>query len=164
VSGDTEICCLYSKLRTSSRWAKAGPPVVRSGAYAEAFGFQNLCLKLDYLDPTGSFKDRGSTVLISKARELGVKSVVDDSSGSAGSSVAAYSARSGMTCSINVPDGVRSGKTVQMGMYGASVIRVDGPRGSVVKAAQEACETEGGILRVAWRQCLLLRGHQDGRL
>lgn len=73
-------------------------PIVRSGAYAEAFGFQYLCLRLDYLDPTGSSKDRGSRVPISKARELGVKSVVDDSSGSAGSSVAAYSARSGMTC------------------------------------------------------------------
>jgi threonine synthase len=118
-------------------------PIIRSGAYAEVFGFQNLYLKLDYLNPTGSFKDRGSAVLISKAKELGVESVVDDSSGNAGSSIAAYCAKAGMTCSIFVPAGVPSGKTVQMGMYGASIVRVGGPRDSVVKAAQRACEMEG---------------------
>lgn len=118
-------------------------PIVRSGAYADACGFSNLYLKLDYLNPTGSFKDRGSTVLISKAQELGVKSVIDDSSGNAGSSIAAYGAKAGINCSIYVPAGVPSGKTVQMGMYGAGIVGVGGPRERVVKAAQEASEAEG---------------------
>ena len=123
-------------------------PMTRSDAYAASFGFENLYLKLDYLNPTGSFKDRGSTVLISRAKEQGVDAVIDDSSGNAGSSIAAYCAKSGMTCSIYVPAGVPSDKTIQVGMYGASVVRVDGPRERVVKAAQEACETGGAYY--AW--------------
>jgi len=118
-------------------------PIQSSGYYGKELGLENLYLKLDYLNPTGSFKDRGSTVLVSKARELSVRSIIDDSSGNAGSSVAAYCAKAGIACSIYVPAGVPSGKTLQVEMYGARIVRIDGTREEVVKAAQEAC-TIGG--------------------
>ena len=57
-------------------------------------------IKIDYLFPTGSYKDRGATVLISKMKEWGVQKVVEDSSGNAGSAVAAYCARARMECEI----------------------------------------------------------------
>jgi len=118
-------------------------PILKSSHYGTKLGLKNLYLKLDHLNPTGSFKDRGSTVLVSKARELGVRSIIDDSSGNAGSSVAAYCAKAGITCSIYVPAGVPSGKTLQVEMYGARIVRIDGTREEVVNAAQEAC-TIGG--------------------
>jgi len=118
-------------------------PIQKSRGYGSRFGFENLYLKLDYLNPTGSFKDRGSTVLVSKARELGVESIIDDSSGNAGSSIAAYCAKAGIPCSIYVPAGVPSEKTLQVEMYGARIVRIDGTREEVVKAAQEACKIGG---------------------
>ena len=118
-------------------------PIQKCSDYGNTFGFKNLYLKLDYLNPTGSFKDRGSTVLISKARELGVKSIIDDSSGNAGSSIAAYCAKVGIKCSIYVPASAPYGKTLQVEMYGAKIVRIDGAREEVVKAAQGASKIAG---------------------
>jgi threonine synthase len=59
--------------------------------------------KLDYLFPSGSYKDRAATVMISKAKEQGVKALVEDSSGNAGSAVAAYCAKAGIRCNIYIP-------------------------------------------------------------
>jgi threonine synthase len=66
-----------------------------------------VLLKIDYLFPTGSYKDRGATILISKARELGIKKVVEDSSGNAGSAIAAYCARAGIGCRFMFPRPLR---------------------------------------------------------
>lgn len=118
-------------------------PIQRSGDYGRRFGFEHLYLKLDYLNPTGSFKDRGSTVLVSKARELGVESIIDDSSGNAGSSIAAYCAKAGILCSIYVPASAPPEKTLQVEMYGARIVRINGTREEVVKAAKEACKIGG---------------------
>ena len=68
-----------------------------------SFRGRRAILKIDYLFPTGSYKDRGATVLVSKLRELGVKKVVEDSSGNAGCAIAAYCARGGIRCGIYVP-------------------------------------------------------------
>ncbi|RMF84807.1 MAG: pyridoxal-phosphate dependent enzyme, partial [Nitrospinota bacterium] len=57
---------------------------------------EEILFKLDFLCPTGSFKDRGSTVMLSKVKEHGIEQVVEDSSGNAGASVAAYAARGGI--------------------------------------------------------------------
>ena len=65
----------------------------------ELYG-QRIFLKIDYLFPTGSYKDRGATVLISKVKELGIKKVVEDSSGNAGSAIAGYCSRAGIECEI----------------------------------------------------------------
>jgi len=83
------------------------------------FGGKLIFIKQDYLFPTGSFKDRGAAVLISKMKELGVKKVVEDSSGNAGCAVAAYCARAYIDCEIFVPESTVPGKLTQIQLYGA---------------------------------------------
>jgi threonine synthase len=62
----------------------------------------NILLKIDYMMPTLSFKDRGAAVLVAKAYELGVRRMIADSSGNAGTSIAAYANRAGIDCDIYV--------------------------------------------------------------
>jgi threonine synthase len=102
------------------------------------FSGHRVLLKVDYLFPTGSYKDRGATVLISKVRELGIGKVVEDSSGNAGSAVAAYCAKAGIECEIFVPQSTSSGKLVQIQTYGAALKRVQGSREKTAQAAIEA--------------------------
>lgn len=77
--------------------------------------------KLDFLFPTSSFKDRGSTVLISKAKELGIKRIVEDSSGNAGASIASYCAFSDIECDIFVPESASKNKIKQIEIFGANL-------------------------------------------
>jgi len=95
-------------------------------------------IKVDYLFPTGSYKDRGATVLISKMKEWGVQKVVEDSSGNAGSAVAAYCARADIACEIYVPRDTSVEKTVQIRTYGATLKKVEGPRERTAEVAMEA--------------------------
>jgi threonine synthase len=103
---------------------------------------RTVLFKEDHLLPTGSFKDRGASVLISKARELRVGRVVEDSSGNAGCSIAAYSARAGIGCKIFVPWNVSPIKLIQMRSYGAEIVRVPGSREDAAAAALGAAEKE----------------------
>jgi threonine synthase len=95
-------------------------------------------IKIDYLFPTGSYKDRGATVLISKMKEWGVQKVVEDSSGNAGSAVAAYCAKARMECEIYVPRHTSSEKAVQIQAYGATLKKVQGSREKTAEVAMEA--------------------------
>jgi len=97
-------------------------------------------LKLDQLFPTGSYKDRGASAMISKAAELGVREVVEDSSGNAGCAVAAYCARAGIACSIYVPADTSPGKLAQIRLYGARLVLVPGSRQDTADAAWEAAQ------------------------
>ncbi len=92
------------------------------------FDGNRALVKIDYLFPTGSYKDRGATVLMSKMKEWGVQKVVEDSSGNAGSAVAAYCAKAGIGCEIYVPQNTSSEKTVQIQAYGATLRKVQGSR------------------------------------
>jgi len=92
-------------------------------------------IKQDQLFPTGSYKDRGASVLISKAKELGIKEVIEDSSGNAGSAIAAYCARAGINCHIYVPENTSSGKLAQIRHYGAVLHQVPGTREDTAQAA-----------------------------
>jgi threonine synthase len=96
--------------------------------------------KVDYLCPTGSYKDRGSAVMISKLKEWGVPEIIEDSSGNAGASVAAYAALAGIRSSIFVPANTSGGKTAQIGMYGANLVKVPGTREDTARAAWDAAE------------------------
>ncbi len=98
-------------------------------------------LKLEQLFPTGSYKDRGAAVLVSKAKELGIERVVEDSSGNAGCAIAAYAARAGIACEILVPESTSPGKLTQILLYGASLRRVPGSREDTAAAALAAAET-----------------------
>ncbi len=101
---------------------------------------ENTYFKLESLNPTGSFKDRGSTVLVSAIHKQ-VKRlrgfIAEDSSGNAGASIAAYAARAGLKAKIYVPEGVSGPKLNQIMFYGADVIKVPGTRSHVADEAQK---------------------------
>jgi threonine synthase len=90
--------------------------------------------KLESLNPTGSFKDRGSAVLLSWLMAAGVEYAVEDSSGNAGSSFAAYASRSGLKGKVYIPAYASGPKRTQIESYGAEVIPVPGPRSKAAEA------------------------------
>lgn len=100
-----------------------------------------ILIKIDYLFPTGSFKDRGATVLVSKIKELEIRKVVEDSSGNAGSAIAAYCARAGIGCDIYVPQATSSGKLVQIHAYRATLKKVEGSREKTASVTMKAADT-----------------------
>lgn len=104
------------------------------------YGLPVLC-KLEFLAPTGSFKDRGAAVLVSVLRAIGVTEVVEDSSGNAAASLAAYCARADINARIFVPAHASPAKLAQIAVYGAEVVPVEGPRENAALAAQEAAQT-----------------------
>lgn len=98
-------------------------------------------VKLDYLCPTGSYKDRGASVLLTHLKALGVETVVEDSSGNAGAAIAAYSARAGLHCTIYCPESTSKGKLRQISAYGAELKLVAGNRMATTEAVKLAAET-----------------------
>jgi threonine synthase len=99
---------------------------------------RRLLFKVESANPTGSFKDRGATVLVTALAAAGTGALVEDSSGNAGAAIAAYSARAGVPATIFVPAATSSGKLAQIAAYGARVVRVSGSREAVAEAAQAA--------------------------
>jgi threonine synthase len=97
--------------------------------------------KLEYVFPTGSFKDRGATTALSRAVELGVDTVVDDSSGNAGAAIATYAARAGLDAEIYVPADVKQSKLMAIQRSGARPVRIEGDREDVTEACVEAVES-----------------------
>ena len=97
-------------------------------------------LKLEFLFPSGSFKDRGASVMLSHMKHVGVREAVEDSSGNAGAAVAAYAARAGISCRIFVPASTSGGKLTQIRSYGATVVPIPGTREDVARAARAAAE------------------------
>jgi threonine synthase len=97
-----------------------------------------VMVKQEQLYPTGSYKDRGATVLLSKVKELGVKHVVQDSSGNAGCAIAAYAAAASVSCDIFVPESTAPAKLLQIEAYGAQLHKIAGERQAAADAALEA--------------------------
>jgi threonine synthase len=97
-------------------------------------------LKCEPRNPTGSFKDRGTTVLVTALAAAGATSVVEDSSGNAGASLAAYAARAGIQATIYVPAHASPVKQAQIAAYGATVRPVPGPRTEAARAVLTAAE------------------------
>jgi threonine synthase len=91
--------------------------------------------KLEFMMPTGSFKDRGMTVMVSYLKSCGVAAVLEDSSGNAGASLSAYAAAAGMRCRILVPETASYPKIAQIAACGADVIAIRGSRQDVADAA-----------------------------
>jgi threonine synthase len=91
--------------------------------------------KLEFMMPTGSFKDRGMTVLVSYLKRCGLRRVLEDSSGNAGASLAAYAAAAGIEARILVPETASYAKIVQMAATGADVLTIPGSRQDVADAA-----------------------------
>ncbi len=101
---------------------------------------REVLLKLDYLMPTGSFKDRGVELMMNVLDAYGVDSIAEDSSGNAGAAVAAYAARLGMQADIFVPSHASPVKLSQISLFGASVHTIPGERKNASKAVLEAVE------------------------
>ena len=102
------------------------------------FQARRVWLKQDHLFPTGSYKDRGASVLMSKVKELGIARVVEDSSGNAGCAIAAYGAKGGIETEIFVPENTSPGKLAQIRAYGAVLNRIPGSREETAKAVWNA--------------------------
>jgi threonine synthase len=120
------------------------------------FRGRNFHLKVEYMSPTGSFKDRGTEVEINALIRLGVQTVIDDSSGNAGSSLAAYAARAGLKARIFVPHYASENKIRQMALYGADIHSIPGMRDDAKKAAIASIEKGVVYASHAYHPCFLL--------
>ena len=104
---------------------------------------ENVLLKMDYFMPTLSFKDRGAAVLIAHCKSIGVDSVVQDSSGNAGNSVAAYCARAGIACEVFVKDGTSPKKIDMIRAHGATCTVVPGSRDHCADVCRQKVKRDG---------------------
>lgn len=113
----------------------------------------NTAYKLEWLFPTGSFKDRGAATTLSHASALGVERVIEDSSGNAGAAIATYAARAGIEATIYVPADAKPSKIRAIERTGATVEPVEGDRQAVTDACIAAVEdpaTTGWYASHAW--------------
>ena len=110
-------------------------PCAQLNSLGELLGLKRLYAKLEFLNPTGSFKDRGTVVMMSVAKEHGVTEIVEDSSGNAGASIAAYAARAGIRAHIFVPAGTPSPKIGQIKVHGAEIHSTEDSRDAATDAA-----------------------------
>lgn len=116
VTGNTPVVTLY----------EGNTPLLPSTALSDRTGAE-VFLKVEGANPTGSFKDRGMTVAVSKAVETGAKAVICASTGNTSASAAAYAARAGLTCAVLVPEGkIALGKLAQALVHGARLLQVAG--------------------------------------
>jgi threonine synthase len=114
----------FSKIVSLNEGGTGLHPCLRLG---KQLGIRQLYVKNEGENPTGSFKDRGMTVGVTKAMELGVKSVICASTGNTSASLAAYAAKAGLQCTVLIPSGkIAYGKLAQGMIYGAQVIQVRG--------------------------------------
>lgn len=126
--------CLPKEVRIISL-GEGNTPLIWSEAYGRQVAF-----KLEFLNPTGSFKDRGTAPLVSFLRSRGVTTAVEDSSGNAGASFAAYAAAAGIRAQVFIPAYASGPKRAQIEAYGANVINVPGPRSKATEAVEHAAE------------------------
>jgi threonine synthase len=120
---------------------EGGTPLIHSEELSERTGCE-VHLKFDGSNPTGSFKDRGMTVAISKAKEAGAEAVICASTGNTSASAAAYAGKAGMTCGVIVPKGkIALGKLAQALVHGAKVIQIDGNFDQALILCRELAES-----------------------
>ena len=105
---------------------EGGTPLVHAKRLSELTGC-TVHLKVEGLNPTGSFKDRGMTVAVTESAASGKQAVLCASTGNTSASAAAYAARAGVTCAVLIPQGkIAMGKLAQAVMHGAKIIQIDG--------------------------------------
>jgi threonine synthase len=116
-------------------------PLIYSERFSNEMGAE-VWLKYEGLNPTGSFKDRGMTLAISKALEEGSRAVVCASTGNTSASAAAYAARAGMICAVLIPQGnVALGKLAQALVHGARVLEIEGNFDAALELTKEMSRT-----------------------
>jgi threonine synthase len=117
-----------------------GDPVTLGEGATPIVPYEKYLLKLEGISPTGSFKDRGAATAITAARAAGARTVVEDSSGNAGTAIAAYAAAAGLRARIFAPDDIVPMKARAIQVLGAELIKVSGPRSAVTEAAVAAAK------------------------
>jgi threonine synthase len=126
---------------------EGGTPLYRCTRLEEACGIKELYVKHEGMNPTGSFKDRGMTVGVSRAAELGIKTVACASTGNTSASMAIYAAKAGMKAIVLLPTGyVALGKVAQALMHGAKVLAINGNFDDALLLIQRACSEKGFYL------------------
>lgn len=120
---------------------EGGTPLILSEVLSERLGCE-VHLKFDGANPTGSFKDRGMTMAISKAKERGAEAVICASTGNTSASAAAYAGKAGMTCGVIVPAGkIALGKLAQALVHGAKVLQIEGNFDQALELCRALAET-----------------------
>ena len=114
-------------------------PLIKAENLAKHLGLDcEIYLKYEGSNPTGSFKDRGMTMAVSKAKEEGSKAIICASTGNTSAAAAAYGAKAGLKCYVLIPDGyIALGKLSQAMMYGAEVIAINGNFDEALEAVRE---------------------------
>jgi len=128
---------------------EGGTPLVIADRVAKEAGLPpgSVRLKLEGMNPTGSFKDRGMTLAVSKAKESGATGVLCASTGNTSASAAAYAARAGLRCVVFLPKGkVAAGKLSQAVMHGAEIVEVSGNFDQALAMANDAAKAKGFAL------------------
>lgn len=118
-------------------------PLVRCETLGGVYGLEQLWVKAEYANPTGSFKDRPISAAMSMAREFRVNGVVTSSSGNAGAAVAAYSARAGLHSYVFVPEATAPSKLLQINAAGATLVRIRGTVSDAFHSAKEVATRLG---------------------
>jgi threonine synthase len=118
-------------------------------------GGRELQLKLEFLSPSGSFKDRGVNAMVSQLAAMGAGELVEDSSGNAGASLAAHAARFGLSAEIFVPASTSPAKMQQIAVYGATVTPVPGPRKAATDAVVASLKPGRAYASHAWNPAYL---------
>lgn len=120
---------------------EGGTPLYSTKALGAEIGIPDLFVKYEGANPTGSFKDRGMTVGVSHAVELGVPTVSCASTGNTSASLAAYAAKAGLKCAVFLPSGkVAAGKLAQAMFFGAKVLSIDGNFDDALALARKMAE------------------------
>ncbi len=120
-------------------------PLVDLPSVGREMGGLKVVAKLEFMNPTGSFKDRGTATMLSVAMEHGVEAVVEDSSGNAGASVSAYAARAGIDAHVFAPATAPEAKMGQIRVYEASTHPTPGPREASTEAAVDFQRQHGMV-------------------
>ena len=121
---------------------EGNPPLIKADNLAKKIGLEcNLYLKFEGSNPTGSFKDRGMTMAVSKAKESGSGAIICASTGNTSASAAAYGAKAGLKTFVLIPDGyIALGKLSQAMMYGAEIIAIQGNFDRALECVREISE------------------------
>ncbi len=126
---------------------EGGTPLYRVDRIAKSIGMKDVYVKHEGMNPTGSFKDRGMTVGVTKALELGMKTVACASTGNTSASLAVYGAKAGVPAVVLLPSGkVALGKLAQALMHGAKVLSIMGNFDDALKLVRDLCDREGFYL------------------
>ena len=128
---------------TKVNLGEGGTGLVKCEKLGKALGLENLYVKNETMNPTGSFKDRGMAITISKAVEFGAKTIVIASTGNAAISAAAYAAKAELDCYVFVLAETPLAKITQIRIYGSKVIAVKGSLDDAFQLSKDACEKYG---------------------